>query len=123
MKKFLLWLYISFLSFPLLSSFAQVTVELPRDQGNPDVAVLWSEEVSWDEWTFFETLNLINRYLWFILGAICMGVLVYWGIQLITASGEPEKMKKTNRLILGALIGILICILSYSVVSLLINLF
>jgi hypothetical protein len=123
MKIFLLWLYISFLSFPLLSSFAQVTVELPRDQWNPDVAVLWPEEVSWDEWTFFETLNLINRYLWFILGAVCMGVLVYWGIQLITASGEPEKMKKTNRLILGALIGILICILSYSVISLLINLF
>lgn len=116
----LIWL-ISSLSF-VQQTFA-ITVELPRTQGNIDIAVVWPEEISWDEWTFFDTIQMINQYLWFWLGAVCMFVLVWGGIQLITASGDADKMKKTNKLLMGALIGILISILSYSVIRLVVNLF
>jgi hypothetical protein len=66
---------------------------------------------------------MVNQYLWFGLWVVCMVILVWWGIQLITAWGDAEKMKKTNKLLMGALIGILISILSYSVVRLVVNLF
>jgi len=112
--------------FVLWSFFQQsfaITVELPRAQWNPDIAVIWPEQISWDESTFFNTIQMINQYLWFGLGAISMGVLVWWGIQLITASWDEAKMKKTNKLLMWALIGILISILSYSVIRLVVNLF
>lgn len=116
----LIWL-ISSLSF-FQQTFA-ITVELPRTQGNIDIAVVWPEEISWDESTFFDTIQMVNQYLWFWLWFICMAVLVWGGIQLITASGDADKMKKTNKLLMGALIGILISILSYSVIRLVVNLF
>lgn len=108
------------------SSFQQsfaITVELPRTQGNEDIAVVGPEQISGDEWTFFDTIQMINQYLWFGLWAVCMWVLVFGGIQLITAGGDAEKMKKTNKLLMWALIGILISILSYSVIRLVVNLF
>lgn len=110
------------LSFSFQQSFA-ITVELPRTQGNEDIAVVGPEQISGDEGTFFDTIQMINQYLWFGLGAVCMWVLVFGGIQLITASGDAEKMKKTNKLLMWALIGILISILSYSVIRLVVNLF
>lgn len=122
-KKVLISLFGLFtLTLSLQQSFA-ITVELPRTQGNVDIAVVGPEEISGDESTFFDTIQMINQYLWFGLGAVCMGVLVWWGIQLITADGDTEKMKKTNKLLMGALIGILISILSYSVIRLVVNLF
>ncbi len=116
----LLWLL--WLGFLFSYSFA-ITVELPRAQGNQDIAVIGPEQVSWDESSFFETIQLINKYLWFWLGVICMWILVWWWIQLITANGSEDKMKKTNKLLMWALIWILISILSYSVIRLVVNLF
>ena len=118
---------VSFLGLFMIWSFFQqsfaITVELPRSQGNEDIAVVWPEEISGDESTFFSTIQMVNQYLRFGLGAVCMGVLVFWWIQLITAGGDAEKMKKTNKILMWALIGILISILSYSVVRLAVNLF
>ena len=122
MKK-ILWIFLVFIFWFFLTTTSAIVVEVPRDLGNPDIAVIGPEQISWDEYTFFETLQLINKYLWLSIGWICMGVLVWGGIQLITASGNAEKMKKTNKLLMGVLIGILISILSYSIIRLIINLF
>lgn len=117
---FMFWI-ISLTSF-FQQSFA-INVELPRAQWNPDIAVIWPEQISGDETTFFNIIEMVNQYLWFGLWLVCMVVLVWGGIQLITASGDAEKMKKTNKLLMWALIGILISILSYSVIRLVVNLF
>lgn len=116
-----------FCSFAFLlgtySTTSAIVVEIPRDLGNPDVAVTGPEQITGDESSIFETLQLINKYLWFSIGAVCMGVLVWWGIQLITANGNADKMKKTSKLLMWVLVGILISILSYSIIRLVINLF
>lgn len=122
-KKILIWLVGIFTIWLFFQQSFAITVELPRTQGNEDIAVVWPEQISWDESTFFDTIQMINQYLWFGLGAVCMVVLVWGGIQLITASWDEAKMKKTNNLLMGALIGILISILSYSVIRLVVNLF
>lgn len=122
-KKIIFSLFSMFMIGSFFQQSFAITVELPRAQWNEDIAIIWPEQISGDESTFFDTIQMINQYLWFGLWGICMWVLVFGGIQLITASGNDEKMKKTNKLLMGALIGILISILSYSVIRLVVNLF
>lgn len=105
----------------LFSTFALV-VEVPSSQWQEDVMVTWPTQIQWDEGTFFETIQNINSYLRFSIWIVCMGVLIFWWIQLMTAQGNETKMKEANKLLMWALIGILIAIFSYAIVRIIINL-
>lgn len=107
---------------PVLNSYA-VVVQIPNSQWQEDVAVTGPTQIQWDESSFFQLIQRINQYLWFGLGVVCMGVLVFGGFKLMTASGDAEKMKQANKLLMWALIGILIVILSYAIIRLVLNLF
>jgi len=105
----------------IFSTFA-IVVEVPSSQWQEDVIVTWPTQIQGDESTFFETIQIINKYLRFSIGAICMGVLIYWWIKLMTASGDDAKMKEANKLLMWALIWILIAIFSYALVRIIVNL-
>ena len=105
----------------VFSTFA-IVVEVPPSQGQEDVIVTWPTQIQWDESTFFETIQIINKYLRFSIWAICMGVLIFWWIKLITASWDPAKMKEANKLLMWALIWILIAIFSYTIIRIIVNL-
>ncbi len=105
----------------LFSTFA-IIVEVPSSQGQEDVIVTGPTQIQADESTLFETIQTINQYLWFFMGAICMGVLIYWWIKLITAQGDEAKMKEANKLLVWALVWILIVIFSYAIVRIIVNL-
>ena len=121
-KNFLHAIWYTFLGFCSLgfSTFA-IIVEVPSSQWQPDVLVTWPIQIQSDEWTLFETIQIINTYLWFSLGAICMGVLIFWWIKLITAHGDTTKMKEANTLLMWALIWILIAIFSYAIIRIIVN--
>ena len=106
----------------LFSTFA-IVVEVPSSQWQQDVIVTGPTTVQADESTLFSTIQLINSYLRFSIGSICMGVLIFWWIKLITAQGDPAKMKEANKLLMWALIGILVAIFSYVIVRIIVNLF
>lgn len=122
-KNFLHWIIYTIIGFTsiTLSTFA-IVVEVPSSHGQDDVMVTWPTQVQADEWTFFETIQMINQYLWFSIWAICMGVLIFWWIKLITAQWDAAKMKEANKLLMWALIGILIAMFSYAIVRIIINL-
>ena len=105
----------------VLSTFA-IVVEVPSSQGQEDVVVTGPTQVQWDEWTFFETIQTVNKYLWFSIWAVCMWVLIFWWITLMTAQWDEAKMKQANKLLMWALIWILIAIFSYALVRIIINL-
>ncbi len=105
----------------VFSTFA-IVVEVPSSQWQEDVIVTWPTQIQWDEGTFFETIQTINTYLRFSLWSICMGVLIFWWIKLITAQWDAAKMKEANKLLMWALIGILIAIFSYAIVRIIVNL-
>ena len=105
----------------IFSTFA-IVVEVPSSQWQEDVIVTWPTQIQSDEGTLFETIQLINTYLRFSLWAVCMGVLIFWWIKLITAQWDPAKMKEANKLVMWALVGILIAIFSYALVRIIINL-
>ena len=109
-------------TLPALNSYA-IVVQVPNSQGQQDVAVTGPTQVQGDESSFFQLIQTINQYLRFGIGVVCMAVLVIGGFKLITASGNPEKLKQANKLLMWALIGILISLLSYSIIRLVVNLF
>ena len=87
------------LILPVLNSFA-IVVQVPNNQGQQDVAVTGPTQVQGDESSFFQLIQTINQYLRFGIGVVCMAVLVIGGFKLITASGNPEKLKQANKLLM-----------------------
>jgi len=100
-----------------------IVIDVPDPAWNSNVAVVWPTQVSGDESSFFQTIQMVNKYLWMSLWLVCMILLVYSGIGLISANGDEKKMKSANSTLMWALVGILICIFSYAVVRLVVNLF
>lgn len=121
-KNFLHGIIYTTLGLTTLFSTYAIVVEVPPSQWQEDVIVTWPTQIQWDEATFFETIQIINKYLRFSIWAICMWVLVFWWIKLISAQWDPAKMKEANKLLMWALIGILIAIFSYAIVRIIVNL-
>lgn len=103
-----------------LSYSMAIVVQVPPAAGNADINVQ-NPVVEADESTLFVVFQLINQYLRFFMGAIAMGVLVYGGFLLMTASGDSEKVSQANNIIIGAGIGIGIVLISYAAVRLIVN--
>lgn len=120
-KNFLHGMIFSIFGLTMLFSTFAIVVEVPSSQGQEDVIVTGPTQIQGDESTFFDTIQTINTYLRFSIGVICMGVLIYWWIKLITAQWDAAKMKESNKLLMWALIGILIAIFSYAIVRIIVN--
>lgn len=58
-----------------------------------------------------------------IVGVIVVSIIVYGGIILMTASGNEEKIKSGKKIVIGALIGMVIIVLSYGAAGLVYNTF
>lgn len=52
-----------------------------------------------------------------IVGVLAFVYLIYSGILYITAAGNPDQAKKGQQGIINAIIGIIICILAFTIVS------
>ena len=76
-KNFIHGIWYSFLGFTALFSTFALVVEVPPQQGQEDVMITGPTQIQADEGSFYETIQLINQYLRFSIGAVCMGVLVY----------------------------------------------
>jgi hypothetical protein len=60
--------------------------------------------------------SLINYFLGF-LGLIAVAFLIYGGVLMVTSGGNEEGVGKAKKLITYAAIGIVIIMLSYSIVT------
>lgn len=100
-----------------------INLQVPDGHAQADLAVVGPTQIEATESDLFDLINLINDYLWFSIWIICLWALVYGGIWLITSQWNDDKMKKANKILMWALIGILIAIFSYSVIRLVVNLF
>lgn len=75
---------------------------IKTDETNLDVNSLMDKIVTW---------------ITLIVGILAFIYLVYAGIQYITAAGDAEKAKKGQQGIIYAIIGIIIAVLAYTIVS------
>ena len=60
--------------------------------------------------------NIIRIVLGF-LGIIAVGLIIYAGWLWMTAAGEPEKIEKAKKILIGAVIGLVICLASFAIAS------
>lgn len=60
--------------------------------------------------------NVSNTLLWFA-GVIAIIIIIVSGIKIITSSGSEEKVKSGKQTLIGALIGLAIVILTYTIVN------
>jgi len=61
-------------------------------------------------------LGLVNWVAWFVaLVAVLFGL--YSGVLFITAGGDAEKVEKAKNILLYAIVGVVVAILAFSIVS------
>lgn len=60
--------------------------------------------------------NIINFFLG-LLGLIAVAFLIYAGVLMVTAGGNEEQVGKAKKIITYSVIGIVIILLSYTIVS------
>jgi hypothetical protein len=61
-------------------------------------------------------LSIINYFLGF-LGVLAVLMVVYGGVLYIIASGDPQKADKGKKIIMYAIIGIVIILLSFALIN------
>ncbi|MDD4271588.1 MAG: IPT/TIG domain-containing protein [Patescibacteria group bacterium] len=64
--------------------------------------------------------NIIRIVLGF-LGIIAVGLIIYAGWLWMTAEGEAEKVEKAKKILIGAVIGLTICLASFAIASFILN--
>ena len=52
-----------------------------------------------------------------VLGLVCVVVMIIGGVNYMTSSGDAGKVKKAKDTILYALIGLIICVLSFAIIN------
>ena len=65
-------------------------------------------------------VSIINGVI-MVLGFVCVGVVLYGGVNYMTSSGDAQKAQKARNVILYGAIGLIICVLSFAIVSFVIN--
>lgn len=120
MIKKLTAFFITVLYYSLPVFWLKVT--LPSSRPGDDYNIQKTNIVG-NEDTLFSGVNLVNKYLRRSFAVVCTAMVIYGGYHLITANGDKKAMKKAQRALIGTGVGIVIAMLSYTVVRILTDLF
>ena len=63
------------------------------------------------------TVNKIANVIVSVLGILAVVVIVLGGVQYVTSSGDPGKVKKAKDTILYGIIGLMVALLAYGIVN------
>lgn len=61
-------------------------------------------------------VNIVNFFLFF-LGLIATIMIIYGGVTYITAGGEQDKVDSAKKIIMYAVVGIIVVLLSFAIVN------
>ena len=106
-------------------AYGAVTIHVPSES-QPDVNIKQTRVIyEADTWgdRIMAYISFINKYLWIAVGLVCFGFVVYNGFKLVGSWGQSEVFKKSLKGLWGAVVGVVICFLSYGAVRLIIGLF
>jgi len=67
--------------------------------------------------TLGQNVTLILNYFLGILGLVAVAFLIYAGVLMVTAGGNDEQVGKARKIITYAVIGIVIILLSWTIVT------
>ncbi len=64
-----------------------------------------------------QSITTIINYFLGLLGLVAVAFLIYAGILMVTAGGNDEQVTKARKIIMYAVVGIVIILLSYTIVT------
>lgn len=67
--------------------------------------------------TLGQNITTVINYFLGLLGLVAVGFLIYSGILMVTAGGNDEQITKARKVIMYAVVGIVIILLSYTIVT------
>ena len=67
--------------------------------------------------SIFYLLDSLLRSLWIIFAALAVIMFLYSGIIFLTAQGEPAKVSTARQAFLWGVIGVIVGIISYSIIT------
>jgi hypothetical protein len=68
-----------------------------------------------------DIFDFVNEYLWWSFSVVCFGVVVYWWYCLITSNWDKKALKQWVWALVWSAIGIVIAMLSYTLINFLAN--
>lgn len=63
------------------------------------------------------TLTTVLQIVFGIAGGIALLIVVISGLQFVLSQGDPQRTAKARNAIIYALVGLLVCILAFSIVT------
>ena len=63
---------------------------------------------------------MVNYFLTF-LGIVAVIMVIYGGVTYVTAAGEDEKIQSAKKIIMYAVIGIIIVLISFALVNMILG--
>ena len=119
-KLKIVWILISFLvaSLSATSALTLYTLKWPigKDFYTADTAIRWNRSI-------FNTISLLNNYLWFAIGAVCFWFMIWNGYQLIMARGDQKQMDAATKALIWCAIWLTVCVLARIIVNIAVKLF
>ncbi len=111
MKKFFAPALALFVASVFFIDPALAQLILPTD--NPDQI---SSSTAWDG-SLRQMINTTINAVLFFLGIICVIFIIYAGFLYITSQGDEQNTDKAKNILMYAVIGILIILVSYALVN------
>ncbi len=108
MKKLILKASTLLMTYVVMGSNAMAQSAIIDPNTRPDASV---------DGEFSSNITTLINSLLAILGLIAVGFLIYAGVLMVTAGGNDEQVTKARKIITYAVIGIVIIILSWSIVG------
>ena len=117
----LLWTGLIAVSWIISLSPTITTAAWFWDQRATTIGVAWADQGwSWNEWFLDFVQTAINRIL-ALLWLITIIILIYGGIQMVTAAWDDWKYKKWFTIVKQAIIGLILIWTSALIVNLIFN--
>jgi hypothetical protein len=121
MKKLkIAWILVSFL-VAFLSITNAVTLytlrwAIGKDFSTSPTPIEWNRSI-------FNTISLVNKYLWFAIWAVCFWFMIWNGYQLIMARGDQKQMDAATKSLVWCAVWLTVCILARIIVNIAVKLF
>lgn len=109
--------FMSLFSLPVLG----VEVRLPTDRPGDNITNNGKTQINANEDTLYNTINLVNEYLWWSFWVIAMGMLIYVWYLAITGSWDSKIYKKIIWGLIWIAFGLGIAMLSSALVKIVVN--
>lgn len=91
----------------LLTIISQAKTVFPNGTGIPDGIQNPSSSI----------ITTVMQLVFGLAGAVAVLIVTFAGTQYVLSQGDPQKVAKAKQTIIFALVGLVIIILSYSIVS------